>query len=200
VALADGRRLEADRVVWACGAWLPRLFPELVQLRVTQQDLFFFDTPPEWNTPPVPGFVDYDGAAYGLGALDGNGLKLGPDVDGPPLDPDQWPRSPRPENERATREYLAMRFPALEGVPIRSSAVCQYSLTTDTHYIAAPHPDHGDALWLYGGGSGHGFKHGPALAERMGAWLTGDEAPEPRFRLGHRNPDRSLRTAGSGPV
>jgi sarcosine oxidase len=198
VLLADGRRLEADRVVWACGAWLSRLFPELVQLRVTQQDLFFFDVPPEWTTPPLPGFVDYDHAAYGLGALDGNGMKMGPDVDGPPLDPDEWPRSPRPENERLARQYLATRFPALEGVPIRSSAVCQYSLTGDTHFVAAPHPGHGGAVWLYGGGSGHGFKQGPALAERMADWLAGTSEPEPRFALGNRTLERSLRTAGSG--
>jgi glycine/D-amino acid oxidase-like deaminating enzyme len=195
--LADGRRLGADFVVWACGAWLARLFPGLVTLRVAQQDLFFFDAPPEWTTPPLPGFVDYDGAAYGLGALDGNGVKVGPDVDGPPLDPDQWPRSPRAESERLAREYVALRFPALAGAAIGSSAVCQYSLTADTHFIAAPHPDHGGRVWLYGGGSGHGFKHGPVLAESMQAWLTEDELPVPRFGLGPRAWDRSLRTAGS---
>jgi glycine/D-amino acid oxidase-like deaminating enzyme len=167
-----------------------------VQLRVTQQDLFFFDAPPEWSTPPVPGFVDYDGAAYGLGALDGNGLKLGPDVDGPPLDPDEWPRTPDARNETLTREYLKLRFPALAEAPLRSYAVCQYSLTGNTHFIAAAHPDHDGGVWLYGGGSGHGFKHGPVLAETMHGWLTGREQPEPRFGLGPRAPDRSLRTAG----
>lgn len=196
VLLGGGRRLEADRVVWACGAWLPRVFPGLVELRVTQQDLFFFDAPPEWSTPPVPGFVDYDGAAYGLGALDGNGLKLGPDVDGPPLDPDEWPRTPDARNETLTREYLKLRFPALAEAPLRSYAVCQYSLTGNTHFIAAAHPDHDGGVWLYGGGSGHGFKHGPVLAETMHGWLTGREQPEPRFGLGPRAPDRSLRTAG----
>ena len=195
--LGDGRRLEADRVVWACGAWLARLFPELVALRVTQQDLFFFDAPPEWSTPPLPGFVDYDGAAYGLGALDGNGVKVAPDVDGPAFDPDQWPRSAQPENELRAREYLEWRFPALAGAPITSHAACQYSLTGDTHFLAAPHPEHGGTVWLYGGGSGHGFKHGPELAERMAAWLSEDEGPEPRFGLGPRSPDRSLRTAGA---
>ncbi|HEY2603174.1 MAG TPA: FAD-dependent oxidoreductase [Thermoleophilaceae bacterium] len=198
VLLGDGRRLEADRVVWACGAWLAALFPGLVELRVTQQDLFFFDAPPGWTTPPLPGFVDYDDSAYGLGALDGNGLKLGPDVDGPPLDPDSWPRAPRPEHERRAREHLRLRFPALADVPVKAHSACQYSLTADTHFIAAPHPEHGKRVWLYGGGSGHGFKHGPALAERMAAWLTGDEQPEPRFALGPRRRDRSLRTAGVG--
>jgi sarcosine oxidase len=197
VVLDDGRRLEADRVVWACGAWLARLFPDLVVLRVTRQDLFFFETPAEWSTPPLPGFVDYDGAAYGLGALDGNGLKLGPDADGPDFDPDEWPRSPSPDNERRTRECLEWRFPTLAGARIGSHAVCQYSTTQDTHFIAAPHPEHGGTVWLYGGGSGHGFKHGPVLAERMSSWLRNDEGPEPRFGLGPRSPDRSLRTAGA---
>jgi glycine/D-amino acid oxidase-like deaminating enzyme len=68
-------------------------------------------------------------------------------------------------------------------------------LTPDTHFVAAPHPEH-PHVWLLGGGSGHGFKHGPALAERMQAWLTGDEPADPRFALGPRHVDRSLRTAG----
>jgi glycine/D-amino acid oxidase-like deaminating enzyme len=198
VLLDDGRRLEADHVVWACGAWLAGLFPDLIDLRVTQQDLYFFDAPPEWSTPPLPGFVDYDGAAYGLGALDGKGVKLGPDWDGPALDPDLWPRPPRPGTEKLTREYLAMRFPALAGAVVSSHSACQYSLTADTHFIVAPHPEHGRGVWLYGGGSGHGFKHGPALAELMAAWLTGDAEPDPRFALGARTRDRSLRTAGAG--
>lgn len=200
VVLDDGRRLEADRVVWACGAWLAGLFPALVEMRVTQQDLFFFDAPPEWDTPPVPGWVDYDGAAYGLGALDGHGVKVGPDVEGLQLDPDSWPRTHAPENELLAREYARLRFPPLADAPLKSVAVCQYSLTADTHFIAAPHPEHGGAVWIYGGGSGHGFKHGPALAERMAAWLGEDEGPEPRFGLGPRNPDRSLRTAGVRPA
>ena len=197
VVLGDGRRLEADRVVWACGAWLAGLFPEIVRLRVTQQDLFFFDAPPEWNTPPVPGFVDYDGAAYGLGSLDAYGVKVAPDVEGLTLDPDTWPRTHAPVNEQRAREYARLRFPALADAPLKSVAVCQYSLTDDTHFIAAPHPEHGAAVWIYGGGSGHGFKHGPALAEHMLDWLSERAGPEPRFGLGPRNPDRSLRTAGT---
>jgi sarcosine oxidase len=196
VKLDDGRRLEADRVVWACGAWLGRLFPDLISLRVTQQDIFFFDGPPEWSTPPLPGFVDYDGAAYGLAALDGNGVKVCTDAEGPELDPDTWPRAHRADTERRAREILALRFPALADAPLKASTVCQYSLTADTHFIAAAHPDHGQRVWIYGGGSGHGFKHGPALADRMARWMTGEEAPEPRFAVGPRRPDRSLRTAG----
>src|SRR3954469_5258892 len=88
VRLADGRGLEADRVVWACGAWLPTLFPGLVSLEVTRQDLVFFHPPgPEWRAPPMPGWVDYVGAFYGTGDLDEQGVKLAPDVEGPAFDP-----------------------------------------------------------------------------------------------------------------
>jgi sarcosine oxidase len=52
-------------------------------------------------------------------------------------------------------------------------------------------------VWLLGGGSGHGFKHGPALAERVERWIDGAEAPDPRFALGERTADLALRTAGT---
>ncbi|HET8673798.1 MAG TPA: FAD-dependent oxidoreductase [Thermoleophilaceae bacterium] len=178
----NGRRLEADRVVWACGAWLVRLFPELVDLRVTQQDLFFFEAPSEWCTPPVPGFVDYDGAAYGLGALDGYGVKVAPDVEGPPFDPDERERTPARENERRARALVAQRFPALAEAPISSTAVCQYSLTADTEFIAAPHPEY-PSVWLLGGGSGHGFKHGPAVGEMMAEAVMTEKPPNQLFLL-----------------
>jgi glycine/D-amino acid oxidase-like deaminating enzyme len=184
------KTLEADRVVWACGSWLGRLFPGIAPVRATRQDVFFYEAGEEWRTP---GWVDYDGAFYGHGSLDGLGVKTCPDAEGPPLDPD-GAREPGP-GERAAA-YLAHRFPALEGAPLRSASACAYELTPDTQFLAAPHPEHPN-VWIYGGGSGHGFKHGPALAERMAAWLAGDEPPEPRFGLHPRAPETSLRTAGS---
>jgi sarcosine oxidase len=196
VVLDDGRRLEADRVVWACGAWLGPLFPTLVALRITHQDVFYFGATAAWRTPGVPAWIDYDVSAYGLGDLDGRGVKTAPDVEGPECDPDALERVAVPEHERLAREYLAYRFPALAGAPLVVHRACQYEITADTQFVIAPHPDHDGRVWLMGGGSGHGFKHGPALAERMERWLTGSEAPEPRFALGERARDISLRTAG----
>jgi sarcosine oxidase len=195
-----GSKLEADRVIWACGAWLPGLFANLpgLELRITQQDVFFFAARPGWRTPPVPGWVDYDGAAYGVGDMDGFGVKVCPDAEGPPFDPDEAERVALPENERFARDYLALRFPALADAPLLTTRTCQYELTRDSHFIAAPHPLYDGRVWLLGGGSGHGFKHGPVLAERMEAWITGAEPPDPRFGLGERSSARGLRTAGSG--
>jgi glycine/D-amino acid oxidase-like deaminating enzyme len=200
VVLDTGERLEGDRVVWACGAWLGKVFPELVSLRVTQQDVIYFEAPEGWGAPHVPGWVDYEGAAYGHGNLDGHGFKAAPDREGPPFDPDTGERVLLPAHLETARAYLARRFPALADAPLAGHRTCQYELTPDTHFIAAPHPEHDRRVWLLGGGSGHGFKHGPALAERMEEWLDGTADADPRFALGERAPDRALRTAGgAGP-
>jgi len=193
-AQLNGTRLEADRVVWACGGWLAGLFPDHVTLTTTRQDLFFLDGGEAWAL--APGWVDYDGAVYGTGDLDGLGVKAAPDFEGPPLDPDADLPPADPANERWARDYCARRFPALAEAPLKGSTTCRYELSPDSHFIAAPHPEHLD-VWLLGGGSGHGFKHGPALAEQMAAAFRAGTPPDPRFALGDRSPGRSLRTAGS---
>lgn len=196
VRLADGTRLGADRIVWACGAWLAGLFPGLVRLRITRQETHHFAAPPRWRTPPLPAWCDYDGAAYGHGDVDGHGLKLSSDAEGPPFDVEHGSREPTAAGERTARALLAERFPALADAPVSAREVCQYALSEDTELIVAPHPEH-PHVWLLGGGSGHGFKHGPALAEYVALLISGDAEPDPRFGLGPRGRRRSLRTAGT---
>jgi glycine/D-amino acid oxidase-like deaminating enzyme len=190
----NGDALEADAVVWSCGGWLQQLFPELASVKTTRQDLFFIDGGEPWTH--APGWVEYDGAVYGTGDLDGLGVKGAPDFEGPPLAPDDDLPPSDPDNERWIREYFARRFPALADARLKSSTTCRYELSPDSHFIAAPHPEH-QGVWLLGGGSGHGFKHGPAMAERMAAALRGEEPLPEHFRLGQRSAAHSMRTAGS---
>ena len=186
-------RLEADVVVWACGAWLGRLFQELVRLRVTFQQLTLFDVPPEWRGP---GWVDFDAAFYGHGLVEPYGMKVAADHDGVEVDPDQRPLEATPDAVAAAREYLGGRFPPLASVPVSGTPACHYGLTANGEFLFDRHPEH-PGVWLLGGGSGHGYKHGPALAEHVAAVLAGRAEPEPRFALGERRPSRSLRTAGA---
>ena len=194
--VVGGEVLEADATVWACGGWLPQLFPQLANVKTTRQDLFFIDGGEPWTR--APGWVEYDGAVYGTGDLDGLGVKGAPDFEGPPLAADDDLPPSDPGNERWIRAYFARRFPALAEAPLKSSTTCRYELSPDSHFIAAQHPAH-PSVWLLGGGSGHGFKHGPAMAERMAAALRGDEPLPERFRLGPRAAAHSMRTAGSNP-
>jgi glycine/D-amino acid oxidase-like deaminating enzyme len=193
--LDDGTRLAGDAVVWACGGWLRDLFGEHVRLRVTCQELLFLDGGPAWAAPAVPGWVDYDSAMYGTGDIDGIGAKMALDLEGPPLDPDA-PLPPGGTTEPVVRAYVAQRFPALADAPLNEVRCCRYELSADSHFLAAPHPEH-DGVWLLGGGSGHGFKHGPAMAERVIAALRGEQPLPDRFRAGERAAGVSLRTAGS---
>jgi sarcosine oxidase len=194
VVLDDGEVLEADRVVWSCGGWLAGLFGDLVQLTVTRQELFFFDGGPAWRD--APGWVDYDRAAYGTGDVDELGVKVASDIEGPLLDPDAELPPASADIERVTRAYARDRFPALADAPLVGSKTCRYELSPDSQFIAAPHPGFG-SVWIVGGGSGHGFKHGPAMAERIVAAWDGGVVLPARFGLGRRARGTSLRSAGS---
>jgi glycine/D-amino acid oxidase-like deaminating enzyme len=181
------RRLEADHVVWACGGWLAALFPEAVPLRVTRQQVALFDAPPEWAN--APGWLDFDASVYGHALIEPYGMKVASDAEGPTAEPGER----TPGEAEGAAEYLAARFPALAGTRMRAAPVCHYSLTADGNFVFGRH----QGVWLLGGGSGHGFKHGPAIAEHVAGVLSGRAQPEPRFALGERAPSRALRTAGS---
>jgi glycine/D-amino acid oxidase-like deaminating enzyme len=191
----DGRRLEADHVVWACGGWLAGLFGDYARLRVTRQGVVLFEAGPEWASPPTPGWIDFDASAYGHGSIEPYGLKVASDREGEPIEPGV--RADAPDaSVAAAREYLGARFPALASAPVRSAPSCHYSLTADGNFLFARHPEH-ERVWLLGGGSGHGYKHGPAVADHAFRVLAGEAEAEARFALGERAPSRALRTAGS---
>jgi len=182
----------ADVVVWACGPWLQKLFPDLVEIRIVRRDVFFFGVGGEWSG--TPGFCEYDGPYYGHGELNGLGMKISPDWGVVEIDPDDLERMPAVDAAAVAREYAARRFPALTGAPLLGGRVCQYDLTPDTHFVVARHPDE-PSWWLLGGGSGHGFKHGPALGEYVADCIEGRREPEPFHALGPRQGHAGLRTA-----
>jgi glycine/D-amino acid oxidase-like deaminating enzyme len=201
--LARGLRLDARRatsdeppradvVVWACGSWLAGLFPELVRQKVSRRDVFFLGADAAWSG--TPGFCEYESSFYGHGQIGGLGVKVAPDTAGEEVDPDRLDRLPDPANERLVREYAARRFPALADAPLVGARVCQYDLTPDAHFLVARHPEH-DGWWLVGGGSGHGFKHGPALGEYVADCVEGRREPERFHGLGPREARAGLRTS-----
>ncbi|MGH9792383.1 MAG: FAD-dependent oxidoreductase [Candidatus Acidiferrales bacterium] len=161
--------IEAEQFVFACGAWLPQLFPNLLTRRilVTRQEVFFFGPPPgdaRFTAPHMPVWLDPARAFYGIPAALGRGLKVADDASGPPFDPSTSERAVSADGLRAARAYLAGRIPAMAGAPLVESRVCQYARTPDAHLVIDRHPSN-ENVWLIGGGSGHGFKLGPALGE-----------------------------------
>jgi glycine/D-amino acid oxidase-like deaminating enzyme len=66
------------------------------------------------------------------------------------------------------------------------SRVCQYENSPDDNFIIDRHPA-AENVWLVGGGSGHGFKHGPALGQMLAELVMEHRDPDPLFRLGRLN-------------
>ncbi|HEX6762609.1 MAG TPA: FAD-dependent oxidoreductase [Gaiellaceae bacterium] len=183
---------DADVVVWACGAWLPALFPGELELVISRREVFFFGGGPDWTG--TPGFCEYDAPFYGHGDVGGLGVKIAPDGPGEQVDPDTLERVPSDTGRREAHAFAARRFPALAEAPVIGARVCQYSLTGDSHFVVARHPEQ-SSWWLVGGGSGHGFKHGPALGEYIADCVEGVREPEPFHALGPRAGSAGLRSA-----
>ena len=192
--LADGSKLVADQYLFACGPWLGKLFPDSIgdKLRVTKQDVFFFGAPAgddRFSEEKLPAWADHrDRFIYGIpgSRIRGSqerGFKIADDSRGPEFDPTAGERTVSAEGLKKMREYLGFRFPAMKGAPLLDTRVCQYENSPDNHFIIDRHPA-SDNMWLVGGGSGHGFKHGPALGEMLAGWVMEHRDADPQFRLG----------------
>ncbi len=188
LTLADGTTLAADAVVFACGPWLGRLFPDVVgdRVRPTRQEVFHFGVPPgsdRFAPGRFPVWLDFgERIVYGLPDVDGRGVKLADDTRGAPFDPTAGDRTPSPEGLARVRRLLAHRFPELADAPLLAARVCQYANTPDGNLLLDRHPGLPD-VWLVGGGSGHGFKLSPALGELTAACVLGEKEPPAAFRL-----------------
>ncbi len=188
VVLSDHSRLKADYYVFACGPWLGKLFPHTIGdlVRATKQDVFFFGTPAgdsRFSDGHLPVWADHrDHFFYGIPGSDRRGFKIADDTRGPDFDPTSGERVVSQETLKDIREYVAFRFPALKDAPLVETRVCQYEQTPDSHFIIDRHPAM-ENVWIVGGGSGHGFKHGPAIGEMVTDLLLKDREPEAIWRL-----------------
>jgi monomeric sarcosine oxidase len=182
-----GSTIRSDVFVFACGPWLPKLFPDLLADRInpTRQEIFFIGIPsgePRFAAPHLPTWIDFPEEVYGMPDIESRGLKVAFDRHGPPFDPDTGDRIVGRESVRAVKTFVATRFPALKGAPVVETRVCQYENTSNGDFLVDRHPRY-ENVWLVGGGSGHGFKHGPAMGEYIAAQVLGQGIVEPRFSL-----------------
>jgi len=187
--LSSGERIAADRFVFALGPWLPKLFPEVIGERIlaTRQEVFFFAPPAgdrRFLPGAMPGWADFNGGDifYGFPDLESRGVKFAHDAHGLQVDPDTQDRRP---SEAALAEIVAYRdrrFPLLRSAPLTESRVCQYENSSNGDFLIDFHPRLKNVL-LVGGGSGHGFKHGPEVGRYAAGRLLDSVKPEPRFSL-----------------
>jgi glycine/D-amino acid oxidase-like deaminating enzyme len=180
----------ARAAVYACGPWLPKIFPDLLKGRIvaTRQEVYHFGPAAgdgRFSPPALPVWADFNAGdiVYGFPGLEGQGFKMAFDRHGAEVDPDTQDRRVSSEGVEAARAYLAQRFSGLAAAPLVHSRVCQYENSSNGDFLIDRLPGF-DRVWLVGGGSGHGFKHGPAVGARVARHVVDSALPvEPRFSL-----------------
>jgi glycine/D-amino acid oxidase-like deaminating enzyme len=155
-------------------------------IKPTRQEVFFFGPPAgdaRFSEENMPVWLDMATKRfYGIPGNQWRGFKIACDIRGPEFDPTSGERTVSDEGLRAAREYVDFRFPGMKGAPLVESRVCQYEQSPDEHFIIDRHP-HARNVWVAGGGSGHGYKHGPAVGEMVSELLLSQKPPEPAFAL-----------------
>lgn len=175
--LADGNSLRADRILIAAGPWTSRLLPDLAPVsRPSRQSVVYLQPPAEftaaWHAAPmlleigatkgfylVPPRVTRDGMR--------TGLKISDHRFGPTADPD-GNRDPSPAEIDAILDNARHRIAGLENYRILQGKTCFYDVEPEERFQFRRIGARGYALC---GTSGHGFKFGPALGEKIGAVL-----------------------------
>jgi glycine/D-amino acid oxidase-like deaminating enzyme len=185
-SLPDGGT--ADHLVYAVGPWLAELFPQQLMHKIvaTRQEVYHFGAPQgdtRFAPPELPVWADNsnNGIFYGIPDIEGAGFKIAIDRHGPVVDPDTMERQLTPAGIAEVRAYIARRFPGLASAPLIGGRVCQYENSSNGDYLIDRFPGQ-ERVWLVGGGSGHGFKNGPAVGKRVAAHILDAKlAVEPRF-------------------
>lgn len=175
--LDGGESISAGSFVFAVGPWAGKLLPGIARPRVHvwRSEYLYYGTPagdPRFSWPHQPLWHDHIRGGWGFGSIE-RGLKYsvapGPRV---AMDPDTAERLPREELIKASRAYIAARFPALAGAPIMESRVCQVDDANTTNFLIDRHPDFDNVFLAFAGG-GHGFKHGPMVGDYVADLVTG---------------------------
>jgi glycine/D-amino acid oxidase-like deaminating enzyme len=188
LALRDGRALEADAFVFACGPWLGAIFPDVLGAYVsaTRQEVYYFGSPggdAAFTDRGLPVWIEYgDTQMYGIPGNAHRGFKVADDAPGVAMDPTTAERDPSVSGIQRARSFVAVRFPRLADAPLIGAEVCQYENSPDAEFIIDRHPS-ADNVWIVGGGSGHGFKMGPVVGELAAGLVLGTSRPDARFGL-----------------
>ena len=188
----NGEPVPARAFVFACGPWLPRIFPALLKEKIvpSRGEEFYFGPAAgdrRYSENSIPTWIDNAADTFGAPDIEGRGFKIGIDPHGPPFDPDRDSRTLLAESYNFAREYAARRFPGLKDAPLVEHRVCQYENTSNEDFLIDRHPEH-ENVWLVGGGSGHGFKHGPALGAYVAKRVIEGGPVDPIFSLANKGP------------
>src|ERR1700680_2334955 len=116
LATSDGIPVRAREYVFACGPWLPKLFPNVLGkcITPTRQEVFFIAPPPgdsSYDARHLPAWVDFSASRifYGVPDFESRGFKVASDKHGRVIDPDEEDRLATVEALSEVRAFLKER-------------------------------------------------------------------------------------------
>jgi sarcosine oxidase len=160
---------QADRLILAAGAWMPKLVPSLASLLVPERQVLAWLSPfrPEWFAPshfPVFNLDIEEGHYYGFPVFGIPGFKFGRyHHRAQAVDPDNFQRDAEPEDETLLRHFAERYFPDGAG-PTLSMHTCMFTNSPDEHFIVDSLPGHPEVI-IASPCSGHGFKFSSVIGE-----------------------------------
>jgi glycine/D-amino acid oxidase-like deaminating enzyme len=166
VITSDGRRIAAEHVVIATGAWTPSALPftqsflravgqPVFHLRPRAADLYQPERFPVFLVSSTTGYYGFPINRDGIVKIASHGV-------GREMHPESPERQVTAREEQELREFLAMSIPDLTDAPLVFTRVCLYCDTHDESFWIAPDPER-DGLVVATGDSGHAFKFAPVL-------------------------------------
>ncbi|MFK7943011.1 MAG: NAD(P)/FAD-dependent oxidoreductase [Paracoccaceae bacterium] len=186
VTLADGRRLDAERVVVAAGVATAALLPELGLDLIAHRTVLVYADPPEdmadlYADIPCWNALGGDTDLYGMPALDGLPMKLGNGAMGF-QDAGAADRQMSPaELQRMLRDYT-LRFRGAERFRIRWHQANYWTQGPNSEFMLR---EEGRAL-VVSACSGHGFKFGALSGRDVADAVSGHPVAEVAERLAAR--------------
>lgn len=178
VTLADGRRLSADRIVVAAGAWVTKLFPDLVADLATYRTAVVYLDPPAdlkaaWEAAPV--ILDVGGKTDGyiIPPSGPGGLKFGSGLHKFPSADADAHRATVAGEGAAIRDLFSPPMVRIGEYRVESVVTCAYTFTADERFFAT---ERGRCL-VVSACSGHGYKFGAAVGRRVAAHVESPDLP-----------------------
>jgi glycine/D-amino acid oxidase-like deaminating enzyme len=173
VRLSDHRRVGADALVVAAGAWGRWLVPRLAaRVKPSRQVVVYLEPPPEravaWAAHPLILDIGPDAGFYLVPPVAGTGLKVGDHRFTLAGDPDD-PRDPSAEEAAAVSATCRGRLAGFERYRMASARVCYYAVEPEERFVLEPL----ERAWVMAACSGHAFKFGPVLGRRLAEAIDG---------------------------
>ncbi len=164
---ASGSMQTFDQCIVTAGPWVSRLVPALADSVTPSRQVTLFFNPPEddatfWNACPMILDIDHDTGFYLVPPRAGTPLKIGDHRFSKQGHPDH-DLLVQPEEIKKMHTAASHRIPLLAQYPVHRSAVCYYTVADEERFIA--HRE--GKTWILSGFSGHGFKFGPLIGQRL---------------------------------